>query len=231
MRPVVTVPTRAWAGLADDIKAAAAKRITEVMKVEARALEKSVESATASAGLGKLEKTWHSDVYPKGKDALGPAIWVWSKAPLPMRAFTQGVTIESKTGGWLAIPTPEAARYRGVSREGGVRRQRITPGGFERATGMKLQFVFTGGRVALLFATRGVQHRNPARGHRAMTAGERQRGRPEDRFLAFWLVRSATIPKRFDLKALVAASQARIKAALAAAVAQAAADVRQRSGA
>lgn len=230
MRPVVTVPTRAWEGLADSVKAAAAKQITAAMKTEARTLEKAIEAATAAAGLGKLEKTWHSDVYPKGKDVLGPAIMVWTKAPLPMRAFTQGVTIQSTNGGWLAIPTPAAARYRGVSRSGGVRRQRITPGGFERATGMKLQFVFTGARAALLFATRGVQHRNAARGHRAMTEGERRRGRPEDRFLAFWLVRSATIPKKFDLNTLVSASRARIKAALAAAVAQAATEIRQRSG-
>lgn len=225
MKPVVTVPTAAFAGLAEDAKAALAKRITAAMRTEGRALEKAAESATSSAGLGKLTKTWNSKVFPEGKDAVGPSIWVWSKAPLAMRAFTQGVTIRGKDGGWLAIPTPEAARFRGVSRDGGSRRQRITPGGFERATGMKLQFVYTGTRIAFLIATNAARHRNRARGFRARTENEVRRGRREEKFLAFWLIRQVTLRKRIDLNALVQPAMARIKGRLAEAVKQAANDI------
>lgn len=224
MKPVVSVPTGAFASLAEDAKAALSKRITEAMRKEGRALEKDMERATSAAGLGKLTKTWNSKVFPEGKDSIGPAIWVWSKAPLPMRAFTQGVTIRGKDGGWLAIPTPEAARFRGVSRDGGSRRQRITPGGFERATGMKLQFVYTGTNIAFLIATNAARHRNAARGFRARTAAEVRRGRREEKFLAFWLIRQVTLRKRVDLAALVQAAIARLKGSLAEAVKQAAND-------
>lgn len=229
MKPVVTVPTQAFAGLSQGVRDALKKPFTDLMKRETRAFEKAAEAATASAGLGRLTKTWNSKTYPEGRDSLNAAGLIWSKAPLAMKAFTEGVVIKGKGGGWLAIPTPEVARLRGESRDGGNRRQRITPGGFERATGMKLHFVYTGTRIAFLVAS-GVRHKNAAKGFRARTAAETRRGRKEESFLAFWLIRQVTIRKRIDLQTLGRAAQARVQAGLPAAVQQAMRDFNRAGG-
>lgn len=229
MRPVVTVPTLAFAGLADGVKDALKKPFTDLMKRETRAFEKAAEAATASAGLGKLAKTWNSKVFPEGRDSLRAAGIIWSKAPMAMKAFTEGAVIKAKGGGWLAIPTPEAARFRGVAVGGASRRQRITPGGFVRATGMKLRFVYTGTSIAFLVAS-GVKHRNAGKGYRARSAAETRRGRSEESFLAFWLIRQVTIRKRVDVQVLGRAAQARLQAGLVLAVQQASRDFNNRAG-
>lgn len=240
MRPIVTVNLPAWAGLAADIKAAAAKHITAAMKTEARTLERAVEQATTTAGLPALAKTWQSRVYPDGKDVMGPAIWVWSKAPVPMRAFVYGAEVRPKGGRYLAIPT-QWNEPRGRRGTGGRRGMKVTPDQMAAAKGET--FVIEGKSGVLLWCVRVRPVNGRGRGRRHLTGGgatfntgHRRASVLEAQFSAaaargfvplFVLMKEATIRKRIDLGPAVAASSARIKAALSAAIQRAVADVRQ----
>lgn len=101
-----------------------------------------------SAGLGeRLACTWRSEVYPRGQKSIGAAGFVWSKAPDIIRAFDQGAVIRSKRGLFLAIPTALAGKLgRGI----GGGREKITPQGWERRTGLKLRFVYRRNAPSLL---------------------------------------------------------------------------------
>jgi hypothetical protein len=61
------------------------------------------------AGLGqRLAKSIRAETWPKGTTSIGAAALVWSKAPAIVGAHDTGPLIRSKTGFWLAIPTPAA---------------------------------------------------------------------------------------------------------------------------
>jgi hypothetical protein len=97
------------------------------------------------AGLGtRLARSIRSEQYPKGKPSLNAAALVWSKAPMIIGAHDTGPLIQSKSGLWLAIPTPAA----GKSARGG----RITPGQWERRTGLRLRFIYRRQGPSLLVA-------------------------------------------------------------------------------
>jgi len=206
-----------------------AKQVTAVMASRTRGLEKTIEGAIAASGLGaRLPRTMQSNVYPKGKPSLGAAGIVWSKATEVIEAFGNGVVIQGKDGGWLAIPTPEVAKIRGFRaieavQGGGVRgvgrkTARITPKSFQAATGLRLQFIYTGTQIAFLIAT-GVTSNNRL-GFAPATKQRLRRGRVQKSFLAFWLIRQVTLRKRFDLAAMVAAERPQLAAALADAIAR-----------
>ncbi len=88
--------------------------------------------------------------------ACGPRDSIFTRAPDLIDAFNRGVTIRSPNGFYLAIPTPAAGKFgfaRQSSPERGQKLERLTPGGWERRTGMKLRFVFRPGkRVSFLVA-------------------------------------------------------------------------------
>jgi hypothetical protein len=63
------------------------------------------------------------------------AAYVWSRAPKIVDAFDRGVVIRSARGLFLAIPTA-AADKSGRSAVGS--REKITPEGWQRRTGLKL---------------------------------------------------------------------------------------------
>lgn len=69
------------------------------------------------AGLGdRLANTWQGKTYPQGKPSASPAAFIYSKAPLIINAFTEGVTITHHDSLWLAIPTentPNVGKGRG----------------------------------------------------------------------------------------------------------------------
>jgi hypothetical protein len=97
------------------------------------------------AGLGtRLARSIRSAQYPKGKPSLNAAALVWSKAPVILGAHNTGPMIRSKNGFWLAIPTPAA----GKSARGG----RISPGEWERRTGLRLRFIYRHQGPSLLVA-------------------------------------------------------------------------------
>ena len=97
------------------------------------------------AGLGtRLARSIRSEQYPKGKPSLNAAALVWSKAQVILGAHNTGPLIRSKNGFWLAIPTPAA----GKSARGG----RISPGEWERRTGLRLRFIYRHQGPSLLVA-------------------------------------------------------------------------------
>ena len=125
-------------------------------------------------------------------------------------AFDRGVLIRSKHGLWLAIPTAEAGTR-------GLGRARITPGGWERRTGMRPRFVFRRGRPSLLVAD---DARINARGLATAKRGRR----PQDGMLTgaasvviFILVPQVRLRKRLDLDREALAAAAALPAAILAA--------------
>ena len=118
------------------------RAVPDGVKAAGDGLKGSLRKQVVVAGLGvRLSRTWRGRTYAnKGHDA---ASLVWSKAPQIIRAFDQGVTIRSKTGFWLAIPTP-AAPKRGV---GG---KRINPSNFPGHRYGPLRFVYRRGKPSLL---------------------------------------------------------------------------------
>lgn len=172
-----------------------AKDFTAAVKRETRDLEKQFEAATLSAGLGRgMAKSWQSKVYPVGKDSLGPAGQIWSKAPKALRSFAEGATITAKGKRFLAIPSAEVRALRG-----GRNRAAPSPAEVERRLGVKLVLVVK-------------------RGKRFLVAPSRDRARkrtgPRRLFIAFFLVPRAVIRKRLDLPPMTAAAVSRIRIAL-----------------
>ncbi len=92
----------------------------------------------------RLANSIRSASFPKSGESLNAAALVWSNAPVIIGAHDAGPLIRSKNGFWLAIPTPAA----GKSTRGG----RITPGEWERRTGMRLRFIYRRRGPSLLVA-------------------------------------------------------------------------------
>lgn len=90
-------------------RAAAAAAITAAVVQATEGLKEELRADVARAGLGqRLAHTWRSQVYPARGGSLGPAGLVWSKAPLIIRAFSEGVPIVARNRRFLAIPTSAA---------------------------------------------------------------------------------------------------------------------------
>lgn len=190
------------------IRAVAIGDITKVMREEFEAGEKAVKAAMTIAGQGiqagwrqqitaaglgmRLPRTIRTRAYPVGQNSMNAAAIVWANAPEIIGAFDRGVAIRSRDGFWLAIPTPEAGTK-------GVGRKRITPGGFEQRTGLRLRFVYRRFGPSLLVADGA---RINARGRAVMSrakvrADGIQRGAVTA--VIFWLVPQVTLRKRLNL--------------------------------
>jgi hypothetical protein len=91
-----------------------------------------------------LARSIRSEQYPKGKPSLNAAALVWSKAPVILGAHNTGPLIRSENGFWLAIPTPAAGKS--------ARSGRISPGEWERRTGLRLRFIYRRQGPSLLVA-------------------------------------------------------------------------------
>ena len=83
-------------------------------------------------------------MFPRAGASLNAAAVVWSKAPVIVGAHNAGPLIRSRNGFWLAIPTPAAGKALGG--------RRITPGGWERRSGLRLRFVYRRTGPSLLVA-------------------------------------------------------------------------------
>lgn len=205
-RPSMTGLREGLAGAEADIDAtvtAAMAEATQLMRDDAR-------QAVEAGGLGpRLARTWRSRVFPGGKSSADAAGWIWTKAPMLIDAFDRGVTIRSQNGFWLAIPTEAAGG--GLKRTGG-RERRITPGGFERRTGIRLRFIYRRGKPSLLVADNA---RLNARGFAQANTGRRKGGGTYTRLqgrttvVVFILVPQVKLRKRLDLAALEARAAVR----------------------
>ena len=125
--------------------AAGERAVTSAMRQAGTDLKSDWRAQITGAGLGtRLGNSIRLASYPKSGESLNAAALVWSKAPVIIGAHDTGPLIRSKTGFWLAIPTPAA----GKSTRGG----RITPSEWERRTGLRLRFVYRRSGPSLLVA-------------------------------------------------------------------------------
>jgi len=162
------------------------RAVTAAMREAGTGLKSSWRLQITGAGLGtRLANSIRLASFPKSGESLDAAALVWSKAPVIVGAHDTGPLIRSKNGLWLAIPTEAAGR----GRRGG----RITPGEWERRSGLRLRFVFRRIGPSLLVAEGRLNTRGRAVAARSKT------GRGLTTVPVFLLVPQVRLPKRLDL--------------------------------
>lgn len=193
---------KALAGTQQDIERA----VTSGMRDASVELKERLREDVVSSGLGaRLARTWRGKVFPEVGESVEAAAFVWSKAPKLIDAFDRGVTIRSARGFWLAIPTPAAgARGRGPN----GRASRITPGGWERRTGMRLRFVYRKRGPSLLVA-------DTARLNTRGLAAANRRKTGHSTVIVFLLVPQVTLRKRLNIDAIAKRQAARVPSLIA----------------
>jgi hypothetical protein len=173
------------AAMAAEVKAGE-KAVTAAMREAGTGLKTAWRGQIAQAGLGRrLANSIRLATYPKVGESLNAAALVWSKAPVIVGAHDTGPLIRSKEGFWLAIPTEAAGR--------GLRGGRITPGDWERRTGLRLRFVYRRTGPSLLVAEGRLNNKGRAVASRSKT------GRGRTTVPIFLLVPQVKLPKRLDL--------------------------------
>ncbi|MET4129950.1 DUF6441 family protein [Roseovarius sp. MBR-6] len=173
------------AAMAAEVKAGE-KAVTAAMREAGTGLKTAWRGQITGAGLGRrLANSIRSQTFPKAGESLNAAALVWTKAPVIIGAHDTGPLIRSKDGFWLAIPTPAA----GKSSRGG----RITPGEWERRTGLRLRFVFRRRGPSLLVAEGRLNTKGRAVASRSKT------GRGLTTVPIFLLVPQVKLRKRLDL--------------------------------
>jgi len=172
------------------------KAVAAGVKEAGDGLKGSLRKQVVTAGLGsRLARAWRSRAWPnKGHDA---ASLVWTKAPQIIRTFDEGTVIRSKSGFWLAIPTP-AAPKRGV---GG---KRITPANFPEHRFGPLRFVYRARGPSLLVVDGvRVSAKTGRVGRRAKGGAFTKSGRMKAGIataVMFLLVPQVRMPKRLDVR-------------------------------
>lgn len=162
------------------------KAVSNAIRSAAFRLKADWRGQITNAGLGaRLARTIRSEDYPKGRASLNAGALIWSTAPVVVGAHDSGPLIRSKNGFWLAIPTAAA----GKSARGG----RITPGEWERRTGLRLRFIYRRRGPSLLVAEGRLNTKGRAVASRSKT------GRGLMTAPIFLLVPQVKLSKRLDL--------------------------------
>lgn len=149
----------------------------------------------------RLEKAWRLKLFPSSGTSIDASAWIYTKASKIIDAFDRGATIRSRQGKFLAIPT-EAAGKRAPRSDGSRGSARMTPGGFERRTGLKLRFLFRPGKLPVLVVDAAARDRS----------GRARKYSPRGRFskiygptgrtiVVFILVPAVRLPKLLELDA------------------------------
>jgi hypothetical protein len=168
--------------------AAGERAVSAAMRQAGVGLKAAWRGQIVGAGLGaRLANSIRSETFPKVGVSLNAAALVWSKAPVIIGAHDAGPLIRSKSGFWLAIPTPAAGKALGG--------RRITPGAWERKTGLRLRFVYRRIGPSLLVAD---SVRLNTRGLAAVSRSKTGRGQVT--VPIFLLVPQVKLPKRLDLE-------------------------------
>ncbi len=194
MRITTSITGSIMAGMEAEMRTIS-KAVTVGIKEAGRGLKADLHKQVVSAGLGvRLSRTWRERTYPnKGHDA---ASLVWSKAPQIIRTFDEGAVIKSKSGLWLAIPTPSAPKR-------GVGGKRISPSNFPEHRFGPLRFVYRRGRPSLLVVD-GVRINKSGRvGRRAKGGAFTKTGRMKQGMatsVMFIMVPQVRLKKRLDVK-------------------------------
>ncbi|MCC5993810.1 MAG: hypothetical protein JJT99_14955 [Rhodobacteraceae bacterium] len=191
-----------FAMMAAEIKAGE-RAVTTATREAGNSVKSAWRAQITGAGLGqRLANTIRSEQFPNGRPSLSAAAVVWSKAPMIIGAHDTGPLIRSRNGFWLAIPTPAA----GKSARGG----RITPGEWERRSGLRLRFVYRRTGPSLLVAEGRLNARGRAVASRSKT------GRGLTTVPIFLLVPQVRLPKRLDLARDAARAQEALPGAIVA---------------
>jgi hypothetical protein len=165
--------------------AAGEKAVSAAMREAGTSLKSAWRGQITGAGLGtRLGNSIRLASFPKSGDSLNAAALVWSNAPVIIGAHYTGPLIRSKNGFWLAIPTAA-----GKSSKGG----RITPGEWERRTGLRLRFIYRRRGPSLLVAEGRLNSKGRAVASRSKT------GRGVTTVPIFLLVPQVKLRKRLDL--------------------------------
>ena len=182
------------------------RAVTSGMRDAADGLKQDLREDVVEAGLGeRLSRTWRGKTFPEVGESAEAAAYVWSRAPKIVDAFDRGVVIRSARGLFLAIPTAAAGKS-GRSAVGS--REKITPEGWQRRTGLKLRFVYRRGRPSLLVAddaritTRGLAARNRRKTGQASV-------------IVFILVPQVALKKRLDVESAAKRQAARVPSLIA----------------
>jgi hypothetical protein len=166
--------------------AAGERAVTTAMREAGAGLKSAWRGQITGAGLGqRLANTIRSQTFPRSGESLNAAALVWSNAPVIVGAHDAGPLIRSQNGFWLAIPLPAA----GKSTRGG----RITPGEWERRSGLRLRFIYRRLGPSLLVAEGRLSSRGLAVASRSKT------GRGLTTVPVFLLVPQVRLRKRLDL--------------------------------
>lgn len=190
--------------------------IAKLMQGEITAGEKAVTAAVRDAGIGlrdnwrnqivsaglgqRVARTIRAETYPKRRDSLNAAAMVWSRAPVILEAHNTGPLIRSADGFWLAIPTEAAGKSLCAGR--------ITPGEWERRTGLRLRFIYRRSGPSLLIAEARLSNKGRAVRSRSKT------GRGLTSVPIFLLVPQVRLSKRLDLERPAEAALAALPAAI-----------------
>ena len=180
--------------------------IVAMMAAEVAAGERAVSAAIREAGTGlkaawrlqitgaglgpRLARTIRSEQFPKATPSLNAAALVWSNAPVIVGAHDTGPLIRSKSGFWLAIPTPAAGKSTRGLRRGSAS---TTPGEWEGRTGLRLRFIYRRRGPSLLVAEGRLNTKGRAVASRSRT------GRGVVTAPIFLLVPQVKLPKRLNL--------------------------------
>lgn len=187
-----------------DAATAAMRETTPIAKQELR------EQVT-SAGLGaRLANTWRGDVYPRSRQSVNPAGYIYSNAPDIIDSFSRGAQIVPLAGRrFLAIPTknvPNAVGRRGASRK-------MTPEQIENSFNQDL--FFKRGRAGRVLAFISAVRSRSGKTFRRGTKGRLAQGRELQPILMFVLVPTARAPKLLDIEAVAAKWATNFEAAFA----------------
>lgn len=191
-----------------------AKRAVRVgTKDETDACKNALRAEVMGAGLGaRLSKTWRSEVYPKGAVSFGASGFIFSKAPELVRAFTEGVRINSKEGWHLAIPTNNAPKQ-------GENGKRINPSNWPTFKLGRLRFVYRRNGPSFLVVDNlrasYSQKTKEFRGFKMASDKARAKGRGLTTVVMFILVKEVTLKKRLNPDAIVRRYTERIPSAIA----------------
>jgi hypothetical protein len=160
--------------------------VSAAMRQAGTSLKSAWRAQITGAGLGmRLANSIRAANFPKSGESLNAATLVWSNASVIVGAHDTGPLIRSKSGFWLAIPTPAA----GKSTRGG----KTSPREWERRTGLRLRFIYRRRGPSLLVAEGRLNTKGRAVTSRSKT------GRGVVTAPIFLLVPQVKLPKRLDL--------------------------------
>ena len=172
---------------------AAKQAVTLGILEAATGLREELRQQVIAAGLGaKMARTWRQKRYPSSGFSIGAAGLVYSKAPLIIRAFSEGAVIKSDKGMFLAIPTA-AAPKRGV---GG---KRINPDNFPEHSLGRLRFVYRKGAPSLLVVDNLRAGTGKRGGYRKASESALKTGRGLATVVMFILLPQVMLKKRLDV--------------------------------